>query len=190
MLALHLQQITTLEQAVADLDKRIEDMLRPFRAAVDRLVSMPGLKTRAVAVIIAEIGTDMTRFPTAGHLLSWAGLCPRLDESAGKRRSTRTRKGTPWLKTTLVQVAWAAARTKNSYFHAQFLRIKSRRGPKKAILAVAASILTAIYVMLRDDTRFLDLGDQYFAHSDKARLTNRLVKRLRDLGVEVEIKVA
>jgi len=190
MLALHLQQIGSLETAVRDLEARIEEMLRPFRAAIDLLLTMPGLKATAASVIVAEIGTDMTHFPTAGHLLSWAGLCPRLDESAGKRRSTRTRQGTPWLKTTLVQVAWAAARTKRSYFHGQFLRLKSRRGPKKAILAVAASMLTDIYVMLRDGVFFEDLGDQYFAQRDKARLTNRLLKRLRDLGVEVEIKAA
>src|SRR5207245_5365318 len=99
--------------------------------------------------IVAEIGIDMTVFPTPGHLVSWAGLCPRLDESAGKRRSTRTRASAPWLKTTLVQTAWAATRKKDSYFHAQFLRLKTRRGPKKAILAVAASMLTDVYYMLR-----------------------------------------
>ena len=99
-------------------------------------------------------------------------------------------RGTPWLKTTLVQAAWAAARTKTSYFHGQFLRLKSRRGPKKAILAVAASMLTDIHVMLRDGVVFEDLGDQYFAQRDTARLTHRLLKRLRDLGVEVEIKAA
>ena len=190
MLKLHLQQIAGLEQAVTDLEARIEETLRPFQAAVDLLLSLPGVKRTAAAVIVAEIGTDMTRFPTAGHLLSWAGLCPRLDESAGKRRSTRTRRGTPWLKTLLVQAAWAAARKKNSYFHAQFLRLKSRRGPKKAVLAVAASMLTDIYVMLRDGVFFEDLGDQYFAQRDKTRLTNRLLKRLRDLGVEVEVKAA
>jgi transposase len=123
-------------------------------------------------------------------LLSWAGLCPRLDESAGKRRSTRTRQGAPWLKTTLVQIAWPASRKKQRYFQAQFLRLKTRRGPKKAIVAVAASMLTDVYYMLRDGTEFHDLGDQYFAHHDKARLTNRLLKRLRDLGVEVEVKAA
>jgi transposase len=190
MIALHLQQITSLEAAVGDLDARIEETLRPFRAAVDLLLTMPGLKATTAAVIVAEIGADMTRFPSAGHLLSWAGLCPRLDESAGKRRSTRTRQGAPWLKTTLVQAAWAAARKKDSYFHGQFLRLKSRRGPKKAILAVAASMLTDAYYMLRDGEVFADLGDQYFAQRDKARTTQRLLKRLRDLGVEVEVKAA
>jgi len=190
MIALHLQQITSLEAAVDDLDARIEETLRPFRAAVDLLLTMPGLKATAAAVIVAEIGTDMTRFPSAGHLLSWAGLCPRLDESAGKRRSTRTRPGTPWLKTTLVQAAWAAARKKDCYFHGQFLRLKSRRGPKKAILAVAASMLTDVYYMLRDGEVFADLGDQYFAQRDKARTTRRLLKRLRDLGVHVEVTAA
>ena len=162
MLQLHLDQITALEAAVATLDARIDETLQPFRAAVDLLLTMPGVKATTAAVIVAEIGADMTRFPSAGHLLSWAGLCPRLDESAGKRRSTRTRQSAPWLKTTLVQAAWAAARKKDSYFHGQFLRLKSRRGPKKAILAVAASMLTDVYYMLRDRVPFRDLGDQYF----------------------------
>jgi transposase len=190
LLALHLQQITALEASLAELETRIEETLRPFRPAVALLLTMPGVKATAAAVILGEVGADMSRFPTAGHLLSWAGLCPRLDESAGKRRSTRTRRGGRWLKTTLVQCAWTAARTKQSYFHGQFLRLKARRGPKKAILAVAASMLTDIYVMLRDGVIFEDLGDQYFAQRDKTRLTNRLLKRLRDLGVEVEVKVA
>lgn len=190
MITLHLTQVTALEAAVADLEAHIGDALAPFRAAVSLLTTMPGLKATAAAVIVAEIGTDLSRFPSAGHLLSWAGLCPRLDESAGKRRSTRTRQGAPWLKTTLVQVAWPAARKKDSYFHAQFLRLKSRRGPKKAIVAVAASMLTDIYYMLRDGVEFHDLGDQYFAQRDKTRLTNRLLKRLRDLGVNVEVKAA
>jgi transposase len=190
MLQLHLTQIAALDTAVADIEARIREALVPFRAAVSLLTTMPGVSENAAAVIVAEIGDDMSKFPSAGHLLSWAGLCPRLDESAGKRRSTRTRQGAPWLKTTLVQIAWSAARKKQSYFQAQFLRLKSRRGPKKAIVAVAASMLTDVYYMLRDGTEFHDLGDQYFAHHDKARLTNRLLKRLRDLGVEVEVKAA
>ena len=190
MLNLHLTQIAALETAVAEVEARIREALGPFRAALTHLTTMPGVSETAASVILAEIGDDMTTFPSAGHLLSWAGLCPRLDESAGKRRSTRTRQGAPWLKTTLVQIAWAAARKKNSYFHAQSLRLKSRRGPKKAIVAVAASMLTAVYYMLRDGVEFRDLGDQYFVQRDKKRLTDRLLRRLRDLGVEVEVKPA
>jgi transposase len=190
ILKLHLTQVTALDAAVADLEARIGETLVPFRAAVSLLTTMPGVSDTAAAVIVAEIGDDMSKFPSAGHLLSWAGLCPRLDESAGKRRSTRTRQGAPWLKTTLVQCAWAASRKKQSYFHAQFLRLKTRRGPKKAILAVAASMLTDAYYLLRDGVEFHDLGDQYFAQQDKTRLTTRLLQRLRDLGVEVEVKNA
>jgi transposase len=190
MLKLHLAQIAALETAIADVEAQIRERLTPFRAAVSLLTTMPGLRETAVAVILAEIGDDMSKFPSAGHLVSWAGLCPRLDESAGKRRSTRTRQGAPWLKTTLVQAAWAAARKKESYFHSQFLRLKSRRGPKKAILAVAASMLTDVYYMLRDGVEFHDLGDQYFVQCDKERLTKRLLQRLRDLGLDVEVKNA
>jgi len=190
MLKLHLAQIVALETAISDVEAEIRAALAPFRAAVSLLTTMPGLRETAVAVILAEIGDDMSKCPSAGHLLSWAGLCPRLDESAGKRRSTRTRQGAPWLKTTLVQAAWAATRQKSSYFHGQFLRLKSRRGPKKAILAVAASMLTDVYYMLRDGVEFRDLGDQYFVQRDKERLTQRLLQRLRDLGVDVEVKNA
>jgi transposase len=151
---------------------------------------MPGLSDVAAQVIVSEIGVDMSRFPTAGHLISWAGLCPRNDESAGKRRSTRLRQGAPWLKATLVQAAWSAARTKTGYLRAQFLRLKSRRGPKKAIVAVAASMLTAAYHMLRDDLDYRDLGTNYFDRTDRTKAAKRLVKRLGDLGYAVEIKEA
>jgi transposase len=190
ILNLHLTHIAALDTAVADVEARIREALAPFRAALSLLMTMPGVSETAAAVILGEIGDDMSKFPSAGHLLSWAGLCPRLDESAGKRRSTHTRPGAPWLKTTLVQIAWPAARKKQSYFQAQFLRLKSRRGPKKAIVAVAASMLTDVYYMLRDGAEFHDLGDQHFAQRDKTRLTNRLLQRLRDLGVEVEVKAA
>ena len=177
-----------IEQAVREVEARIGDTLGPFRAAVERLTTMPGISETMARVIVAEIGTDMTRFPTAGHLVSWAGLCPRLHESAGKRRSTRTRPGAPWLKTNLVQAAWGAVRTRNSYFRTQFLRVKSRRGSKKAIVAVAASMLTAAYYMLRDDVPYRDLGADHFNRRDKAKLTRRLVRRLQDLGLHVEVR--
>src|SRR5437667_8286608 len=129
MLHLHLTQIAALEAAVREVEARLGDALAPFRAALDRLITMPGVSETVARVIVAEIGFDMTRVPSAGHLVSWAGLCPRLHESAGKRLSNRTRSSNPWLKTTLVQAAWAAARKKDSYCRAQFLRIKTRRGP-------------------------------------------------------------
>jgi transposase len=144
----------------------------------------------AASVIVAEIGVDMSRFPSPGHLVSWAGLCPRNDESAGKRRSTRVRKGGTWLKTTLVTAAWSAVRKKDSYLRAQFLRIKSRRGAKKAILAVAASMLTAAYFMLRDEVPYQDLGAKHFDRHDTGKTIGRLVRRLQDLGCEVDIKRA
>ena len=134
MIQLHLTQIEALEAAVQHLETHLGDALAPFRAAISLLTTMPGISDTTARVIVAEIGVDMARFPTAGHLISWAGLCPRLDESAGKRHSTRTRHGAPWLKTALVQAAWGATRKKGSYLQAQFLRLKSRRGPKKATL--------------------------------------------------------
>ena len=190
MIQLHLSQIDALEAAIATLEARIGDALGPFRAAVSLLTTMPGLSDTTARVLIAEIGTDMTRFPSVGHLISWAGFCPRLDESAGKRRSSRTRQSAPWLKPTLVNAAWAATRKKDSYLRAQFLRIKSRRGAKKAILAVASSMLTAAYFMLRDGVEYHDLGAHHFEQRDKEQLAKRLLQRLRDLGVAVEVKAA
>jgi transposase len=190
MLQLHLTQIAALEAAVQELDARLEAALAPFRAVVDRLITIPGVSQVVARVLLAEIGPDVSRFPTAGHLVSWAGLCPRLHESAGKRLSTRVRPGTPWLKTTLVQAAWAAVRTKRSYLQAQFLRLKSRRGPKKAIIAVAASMLTAVYHMLTRAVPYHDLGADHFERRDHAKLAQRLVRRLRDLGFTVALQPA
>ena len=150
LLAQHLRTIEQLEESVAAFDARIASALAPFREVVERLNEVPGLGRIAIETIIADIGTDMSPFPTARHLVSWAGLAPRLDESAGKRRSTRIKNGAPWLKPALVQSGWAATRKKNTYLQAQFLRLKARRGPKKALIAVAASILTIVYHMLRD----------------------------------------
>jgi transposase len=190
LLRVHLTQIDALEVAVRDVEARLGETLAPFQAAIDRLLTIPAVGRTVARVIVAEIGVDMRRFPTAGHLVSWAGLCPRLHESAGKRLSTRTRPGNPWLKTTLVQVAWVAARTRNTYLRAQFLRLKSRRGPKKAILAVAASMLTAAYHILKEETTYHDLGPDYFERRGKAHLTRRLIRRLEDLGLSVEVKPA
>jgi len=190
LLQLHLTQVDALEQAVHEVEERLGHALAPFRTALDRLITMPGVSETVARVVVAEIGFDMTRFPTAGHLVSWAGLCPRLEESAGKRLSTRTRRSNPWLKTTLVQAAWAATRTKDTYLRAQFLRLKSRRGPKKAILAVASSMLIAAYHMLKHDVDYRDLGANYFDRRDKTKLAHRLIHRLQQLGLTVDVRAA
>ena len=190
MLKLHLDVIAALEAALRDVDATVGKALEPIRARARLLTTMPGISDIAAQVVVAEIGVDMTRFPSPGHLVSWAGLCPGNDESAGKRRSTRIRKSGTWLKTTLVTCAWAAVRTKDTYLRAQFLRIKSRRGAKKAILAVASSMLVAAFHMLRDGVEYRDLGPSHLDRHDKTKTINRLVKRLRDLGCAVEIPQA
>jgi transposase len=190
LLTLHLAQIDALQAAVRDVEARVGETLTPFHARAQLLTTMPGVSATVARVIVSEIGVDMSRFPTAGHLISWAGFCPRNDASAGKRRSTRVRKGAPWLKTTLVQAAWAAVRKKDSYLRAQFLRLKSRRGPMKAIVAVAASMLTAAYHILRDGVPYRDLTGAHFDARDRTKLTRRLIRRLADLGVQVEIRTA
>ena len=188
LLRLHLNQIDALDAAMATVDAQVEANLAPFRTAVELIMSIPGIKNLSAHAIVAEIGIDMSRFPSAPHLISWACICPRNDESAGKRRSNRQRKGATWLKTTLVQCGWAAVKKKGSYLQAQFHRIKARRGPKKAIMAVVASILTAIYHMLKDGTMYQDLGCDHFKRRSTDQQKKRLVKRLADLGYTVELK--
>jgi transposase len=187
LLRLHLGQIDALDAAIAELDREVEASIAPFRTAIEQVSSIPGVKHLSARAILSEIGIDMSRFATDAHLISWACICPRNDESAGKRRSTRIRKGSPWLKSALVQCAWAAMRTKGTYLQAQFHRIRARRGAKKAIVAVAASILTAIYHMLKDGTMYQDLGPNHFDRRSKERQKNRLLKRLADLGYVVQL---
>ncbi len=188
LLKLHLEQIVHIENAIESIDLEVGHGIDPFQAQVALLVTIPGVGDLMAQVIVSEIGTDMSRFPSAGHLLSWAGLCPRNDESAGKRRSTRLRKGAPWLKTQLVQAAWCATRAKRSYLRAQFLRLKARCGPRKAIMAVAASMLTAIYFMLRDQVPYQDLGPDYFDRLEHGKLLRRLVRKIEDLGYDIDLK--
>ncbi|KYF78237.1 transposase [Sorangium cellulosum] len=191
LLGMHLRVYDDLQRAVRDVEARIERELAPFRDQIERLKTIPGINDVAAQVIAAEIGLDMNRFPTENHLKSWAGLCPRNDTSAGKRKSTRLRDGAPWLKTTLVQAAWSAAtRTKGTYYRAQYHRIRARRGHKKAVMAVAASMLTAAYHILRNGTTYQELGSTYFDKRDAGRVANRLLRRLADLGFQVEVKAA
>lgn len=197
LLHLHLQHIEFADAAILDIDRNVAALIarmdqeveagRAFHTLIALLITIPGIDVLAARAILAEIGPDMSRFPTAGHLLSWGGLCPRNDESAGKRRSTRLRKGDRWLKTLLVQCAWAARRKKDSYFRAQFYRITARRGPKKAACAVAASILTTIYHMLKDGTPFQDLGADHFDRRSKDVRAKRLVTQLAKLGFDAKL---
>lgn len=187
MLQLHLEHIDALDRAIATLEQEVGAGLKPFLDAAELVSTMPGMSAVASHAVLAEIGIDMSRFQTPGHLLSWACLCPRNDESAGKRRSTRLRRGGKWLKTTLVQAAWSAVRVKGSYLQAQFHRIRARRGAKKAIIAVAASMLTAIWHMLRNATQWRELGAAYFDRSDAKKTANRLIRRLQQIGYAVQL---
>jgi transposase len=154
------------------------------------LCSVPGINILGATIILAEIGREMSRFPTAGHLLAWAGMCPGQNESAGKRKSSRLRKGAPWLKTILVQCAWAATRKKDSYYGAQFKRLRAKRGPKKAICAVAASMLTAIYHMLKDGTLHQDLGADHFDRRSSEAKARYHIVQLTKLGFRVALQTA
>jgi transposase len=189
MLQLHLGQIDSLDRAIGRLEEQLGEVLAPFRDIVERLDTLPGVSELMAQTILAEIGTDMERFATAEHLVSWAGLSPRQDESAGKRRSNRTRKG-GWLKTALVQSAWSIVRTREGHLYAKFLRIKARRGGKKAVVAVAASILTAAYYMIQRGTDFQDLGTEYYHRRSQTERASDLVRRLRRLGYDVQLREA
>src|SRR6266851_5534931 len=162
----------------------------PFRTMIELLSTVPGISTLSASAIVSEIGCDMNRFPTAGHLISWSGLCPGKNESAGKRKPSRLRKGAPWLKTMLVQCAWAAKRKKDSYYRAQFFRLQSKRGPQKAICAVEASILTAVYHIHKNGTEHHDLGASYFDRRPLELKAGRLVARLKKLGFNVQLQPA
>jgi transposase len=187
LLTLHLGQIDALDGAVASIDGQVEINLEPFRTGVELVSTVPGVNTLSAEAIISETGIDMSRFPSAGHLLSWGGMCPRNDQSAGKRRSTRLRKGDPWLKTTLIQCAWAAKNKKGSYLQAQYYRLRSRRGPQKAICAVAASILTAVYHILKNGTPYQDLGPEHFTRRSQPTQAQRHVRRLQQMGYTVQL---
>lgn len=188
LLKLHLDQIDSFDAGIESIDKEVEGNLEPFRHAVELVMEIPGFAKHAACVVISEIGIDMSHFETDGNLRSWAGLCAKDDVSAGKRKSNRLKKGDPWLKEVLVQCAWAAVRTKGCYFQAQYYRLRSRRGAKKAICAVAASMLTTVYHMLKNGTCYQDLGPNHFDNIGKQKHVARLVNRLENLGFDVQIQ--
>ncbi len=189
LLGLLLDELSHLEGLIGRLTARITEVMpSPFAEAIERLTTIPGIDVRAAENILAEIGVDMEVFPTDGHLASWAGMCSGQRESAGKRQSGRTRKGNQWLRTTLVQVAWAASHTKHTYLSSQYRRLAGRRGKKRALVAVGHTILVIIYHMLEEKITYTELGADYLDRLDTDRLTRTLVRRLERLGHEVVLK--
>src|SRR5450755_4426906 len=183
-----LAHIDFLEEAIDRLSVDIEERMLPFAAQRDLLMSIPGVKQRVAEVLIAEIGVDMSVFPTPKHLASWAGVCPGNDQSAGKRRSGRTRKGSKWLRGTLTEGALAGTKTKDCYYAAQYQRLRGRRGHSKSITAVGHSILTAAWHMLNNGELYRELGGDYFTRQDPDKATKRLVSQLEALGHHVTLQ--
>ena len=190
LVAEHLAHIDFLEAAIDRVSAEVAERLRPCAEAVARLDTIPGIGPYLAEALIAEIGTDMSRFPTAAHLASWAGMCPGNHESAGKRRSGKTRKGSPWLRALLVQAAHAGARKKDTYVGAQYRRLAARRGKSRAAVAVGHAILIIAYHLLRDGTDYRDLGPRYFDERDRRAVERRLVHRLEGLGYTVSLQSA
>jgi transposase len=187
MLAQQVAHVDFLDAAIARVSTEVAARLEPVAEAVERLDTIPGIGRYVAEALIAEIGTDMRRFPTAGHLASWAGMCPGNHESAGKRRSGRTRKGSPWLRALLVQAAHAGARTKGTYLQAQYRRLAARRGKSRAAVAVGHTILVIAYHLLSEGTTYRDLGPTYFDERDRRHVEHRLVRRLEGLGYAVKL---
>jgi len=187
MLTQAMAQLDHLERQIAAFDARIRELTRPFQEAIRRLMTIPGIGQRVAEIILAEIGADMSRFPSAAHLASWAGMCPGNGESAGKRHSGRTRPGDAWLEAALNQAAWAASRSRKTYLSSQYRRLASRRGKKRAIVAVGHTMLVMIYHILRDEIDYHELGPDYFDRLRTPHLTRYHVKRLQSLGFDVTL---
>ena len=185
-----LTKLDFLDEVIANLSSEIDRMIAPYEPQVAALVTIPGIERRSAQELIAEIGVDMTRFPSAAHLASWAGMCPGHHESAGKRRSGQTRPGSKWLHRTLREAAKAAARTKNTYLGAQYTRLRGRRGPAKATTAVGHTILVAAYHMLRDGVTYHELGPDWFDRLSPDQHARRLARQIEALGYTVTISTA
>lgn len=177
-----LDHIDDMTRRIQDIDDIINGQMKDYEDAIKRLEEIPGIGKRSAEVILAEIGLDMSRFPTAGHLAAWSGVAPGNNESAKKRKSSRSRKGNPTLKTTLIQSAKTAKSKKGSFFKAQFDRIAVKRGKNRAVVAVAHSMIIAIYHMLKDDVHFVDLGEDYYNQFNTEKKINHYLKKLQNLG--------
>jgi transposase len=190
LLAEHLKHLSQLQDGIARLSGEIAERLHPYEKLLARLETIPGIKRRLAEVILAEIGSDMRRFPSAQHLASWAGMCPGNHESGGKRLSGKTRKGSQWLRTALVEAAHAASHCKDSYLSAQYHRLAFRRGKKRAAVALAHTLLIIVYHMLTHEEDYQELGGTYFEALDRDKKEKRLVRELERLGFEVALTPA
>lgn len=188
LIARQLAHIDFLDEAIAQVSDEVAARLEAEEAAIQRLDTIPGVGRRTAEVLVAEVGVDVSRFPTAGHLASWAGMCPGNNESAGKRRTGKTRTGSPWLRSALVEAAQAAARTKQTYLGAQYRRLAARRGRKRAAVAVGHTILVIAYHLLQRGEDDAELGAHYFDDRDRQRVERRLVGRLERLGYKVALE--
>jgi transposase len=188
LLRMHLDHLKHLEDLIGRLSERIEVALAPFTEVMERLKTIPGISQRVTEILLAEIGTNMDQFPTPAHLASWTGMCPGNNESAGKRRSGRAPKGNRWLRTALVQAAWAASHTKETYLAAQYRRLAKRRGRKRALIAVGHTLLGIVYHVLKKATTYVELGPAYLDRLEPERLTRQLIKRLESLGHKVTLQ--
>jgi transposase len=186
----HLSQLDYLEEAMERVSAEIAQRLQAEQEAIDLLDTVPGIGRRAAEIIIAEVGTDLGRFPSAKHLASWAGMCPGNAESGGKRLSGKTRKGNRWLRQVLIEIAHVAAKTRGTYLAAQYRRIAARRGKKRALVAVAHTVLVIIYHLLTTREPYRDLGEAYFDHLERQHVERRLVRRLERLGYSVSLAPA
>jgi transposase len=182
-----IEHLKGLAIRILKMDELIDEYMEDYHAAIKKLEKIPGIGKKSAEVILAEIGLDMGRFPTASHLASWAGVCPGNNESAGKRLSGKSKKRNSILKTTLIQSATTAVKNKNSFFHAQYLRLSTKRGKKRATVAVAHSILISIYHILQEDKEFVDLGSDYYNQFNTEKKANSYLKKLVALGYHVEI---
>jgi transposase len=183
-----LSQIESLDATIAKFDKQIQEYCRPFEAAVERLDTIPGVARQTAEIIVSEIGIDMSRFPTADHLSSWSGVAPGNNQSGGKHLSGRTTRGNRALVSALTQAAWAASHTKNTYLSAQYRRLAARRGRKRAIVAVAHSILVIAYHLIKNEETYHELGGDYFDKRNPQTVAKRLVRRLENLGYTVTLE--
>ena len=188
LLRLLWKELTQQEALIAELEARIQERTRCFAPQIERLDGVPGVDRRVAEVVLAELGSDMNPFPTHRHLSAWAGMCPGNEESAGKRRKRRITPGNRWLKRTLVQAAWAATHTKNSYLASQYRRLAARRGKKRALVAVGHSILVILYYLLKEGRHYADLGNDFFDRLEPQRLTRYYVNRLQHLGHKVTLE--